>query len=143
MASLNAPIPVNNLLEFHFHRQPKPSLFIPYTMEIINSSLEQGHFLSKLKESIVYPLLKKPALAPEDNNFRPISNLSFLSKTLERIAAVQLDNHPTDHQLYAKMQSAHRKYHSTESALLKVITVNNANAAVTLLEQRPEKTFRL
>ena len=66
---------------------------------------------------------------PEDNNnFRPISNLSFLSETLERIAAVQLDNHLTDHQLYAKMQSAHQKYHSTESALLKVF--NYINTAI-------------
>ena len=47
---------------------------------------------------------------------------------LERIAAVQLDNHLTDHQLYAKMQSAYRKYHSTESALLKVF--NDINTAV-------------
>ena len=91
---------------------------LPTITEIINSSLEQGHFPPKLKESIFYPLLRKPALDPEDNNnFRPISNLSFLSETLERTAAVQLDNHLTDHQLYAKMQSAHRKYHSTESAL--------------------------
>ena len=91
--------------------------------------MKQGHIPSKLKESIVYPLLKKPALDPEDNNnFRPISNLSFLSKTLERIAAVQLDNHLTDHQLYAKMQSAYRKYHSTESALLKVF--NDINTAI-------------
>ena len=52
---------------------------LPTITEIINSSLEQGHFPSKLKESTVYPLLKKPALDPEDNNnFRPISNLSFL-----------------------------------------------------------------
>ena len=102
---------------------------LPTITEIINSSLEQGHFPSKLKESIVYPLLKKPALDPEDNNnFRPISNLSFLSKTLERIAAVQLDNHLTDNQLYAKMQSAYRKYHSTESALLKVF--NDINTAI-------------
>ena len=91
-------------------------------MEIINSSLEQGHFPSKLKESIVHLLLKKPALDPEENNnFSPISNFSFLSKMLERIAAVQLDiNHLTNHQLYPKMQSAHQSYHSTESALLKV-----------------------
>ena len=102
---------------------------LPTITEIINSSLEQGHFPSKLKESIVYPLLKKAALDPEDNNnFRPISNMSFLSKTLERIAVVQLDNHLTDHQLYAKMQSAYRKYHSTESALLKVF--NDINTAI-------------
>ena len=102
---------------------------LPTITEIIYSSLEQGHFPSKLKESIVYPLLKKPALDPEDNNnFPPISNLSFLSKTRERMAAVQLDNHLTDHQLYAKMQSAYRKHHSTESALLKVF--NDINTAI-------------
>ena len=76
---------------------------LPTITEIINSSLEQGLFPSKLKEFIVYPLLKKPVLDPEDNNFRPISNLLFLSKTLDRIAAVQLDSHLTDHQIYAEM----------------------------------------
>ena len=104
---------------------------LPSIPEIINncSSLKQGHFPSKLKESFVYPLSKKPALDLDDNiNFRPISNLSFLSKTLERIAAVQLDNHLTDHQLYAKMQSAYRKRHGTESALLKVF--NDINTAI-------------
>ena len=65
----------------------------------------------------------------EDNsNFRPISNFSFLSKTLEVIGGVQLDNHLTDHQLYARMQSAYRKYPNTESALLKVF--NDINTAI-------------
>ena len=102
---------------------------LPTMTENINSSLEQGHFSSKLKESTVYLLLKKPALDQEDNNnFRPISNLTFLSKTLKRIGGVQLDNHLTDNPLYAKMLSADRKYPNTESALLKVF--NNINTAI-------------
>ena len=54
------------------------------------------------------------------------------------IVAVQLDNHLTDHQLHAKMQSAYRKYHSTESALLKVFddintTIDNQHECVLVL----------
>ena len=102
---------------------------LPTITEIIHSSLEQGHFPSKLKEYIVYPLSKKPALDPEDNdNFNPISNLSILSKTLERIAAVPLDNPLTNRQLHAKMQSAYQRNHGIESALLKVF--NDINTAI-------------
>ena len=92
---------------------------LPTITTIINSSLEQGRFPSKLKESVVRPSIKKPISDSEDNNnFRPISNLTFLSKTLERLVASQLDAYLTDHQLYANMQSAYRKHHSTETALL-------------------------
>ena len=63
------------------------------------------------------PLLKKPSL---DINilahYRPVSNLTQLSKTLEKVIAQQLLIH-TDHmsELY---QSAYKPQHSTETALL-------------------------
>ena len=61
-------------------------------------------------------------------NNRPISNLSFLSKTLERIVASQIDEYLHDNGLYAKMQSAYGKCHSTETALIRV--VNDIRRAV-------------
>src|SRR6218665_1164490 len=40
---------------------------------------------------LVFPTLKKPNLDPDlCQNYRPISNLSFLSKTLERLVSFQL-----------------------------------------------------
>ena len=51
---------------------------------VINQSLQTGVFPSVFKEAIVKPLLKKPSLDPNSlKNYRPISNLSFLSKVTE------------------------------------------------------------
>ena len=97
-------------------------VLLPTMTTIINASLEQGVFPMKWKESLLRPLIKKMSLDRDEfNNFRPISNLAFLSKTLEKIVASQLDTYLTKHQLYAKMQSAYRIHHSTETALLRVV----------------------
>ena len=54
---------------------------LPAVTAIINQSLQIGVFLSVFKEVIVKPLLKKPSLEPNSlKNYRPISNVSFLSK---------------------------------------------------------------
>ena len=53
-------------------------------------------------------------------NYRPVSNLTFVSKLIERMVAKQLHDHLSQHQLYEKHQSAYRKRHSTETALTRV-----------------------
>ena len=53
-------------------------------------------------------------------NYRPASNLSFISKVLEIVVATRLDDHMLDNNLYFSVQSAYRERHSTETALLKV-----------------------
>ena len=54
--------------------------------------------------------------------YRPVSNLPFLSKVLnlERVLA-QLMTHIETHNLLEPFQSAYRKCHSTETALLRVV----------------------
>ena len=54
------------------------------------------------------------------SNFRPISNLAYLGKVIERIAVQQLQTYLTEHQLHPPMQSAYRPFHSVETALIKV-----------------------
>ena len=60
-------------------------------MYLFNRSLAEGHLPASQKQSIVFPTLKKPNLDPNTRlNYRPISHLSFLSKTLERLVGLQL-----------------------------------------------------
>ena len=56
----------------------------------------------------------------EFTNFRPILNLKFLSKAIEKIVAQQLVDHLELNNLYQPLQSAYKKYHSVETALIKV-----------------------
>ena len=53
-------------------------------------------------------------------NYRPVSNLPFVSKVLEKIIAAQLTSYMRENGLYEMHQSAYRCYHSTETALVKV-----------------------
>ena len=73
--------------------------------------------------AIVTPILKKPNLDPSDiSNFRPISNLSFLSKLLERAISHQLTAYLENGSLLPQNQSAYRANHSTETAVLRVFS---------------------
>ena len=71
-----------------------------------------------------------------DKNYRPVSNLSFISKIIEKCVAEQLVHHIDSNGLNEIMQSAYKKHHSTETALLKVksdILQNFADGNVTCL----------
>nr|XP_054768161.1 uncharacterized protein LOC129275690 [Lytechinus pictus] len=68
---------------------------LPVITLIMNLSLSSGVVPESFKTACVLPLLKKPSLETNDfKNYRPIANLPFLSKVLERIVAAQLPNSP-------------------------------------------------
>eukprot|EP00057_Strongylocentrotus_purpuratus_P002063 XP_003723768.1 PREDICTED: RNA-directed DNA polymerase from mobile element jockey-like [Strongylocentrotus purpuratus] len=95
--------------------------FLPYIASIVHTSLSSGVFPSALKEAVVVPLIKKSNLDREDlKNYRPVSNVPFLSKIIEKAALSQLSDHMDEHDLNVENQSAYRRWHSTETALLKV-----------------------
>ena len=60
---------------------------------ITNQSLTTGEFLDELKVAAVRPLIKDANIRTEFKNYRPISNLSFLSKIVEKAAQVQFQKH--------------------------------------------------
>jgi hypothetical protein len=95
--------------------------FLPFITAIINASLQSGVVPAAYKTARVVPLLKKASLDPAVlGNYRPVSNLPFLSKVLERVVNLQLRDYVTRHGLQEKMQSAYRANHGTETALLRV-----------------------
>ena len=66
-------------------------------------------------------LLKNPGLDPDVlKHYRPMSSLPFISKVLENVVDARLERHLVINSLHERSQSAYRKFHSTESALLKV-----------------------
>ena len=88
----------------------------PAYTHIINMSLSQGKVPVSLKEAIITPLLKKQSLDPDVlSNYRLVSTLPQLSKTLENVVANQLMYHANN--MSDMYQSAYRKHHSTETAL--------------------------
>src|SRR6218665_3962858 len=63
----------------------------PFLLYVFNRSLKEGYIPPSQKRALVFPSLKKPNLDPTNcQNLRPISNLSFISKTLERLVSLQL-----------------------------------------------------
>ena len=88
-----------------------------------NASLSSGTLPESQKHAIVRPLLKKPKLDPDDlNSHRPISNLTFTSKLVERVIAVtfMFMKYVNDHKLLPARQSAYSRFHSTETAIAAV-----------------------
>ena len=95
-------------------------LALPIT-NIINLSLSEGIFPDCFKQALVTPLLKKPSLAKNElKNYRPISNLNFISKITEKVVSNQIKNHIDGFGLDNPFQSAYKRFHSTETALLSV-----------------------
>ena len=96
-------------------------IFAPIISQIVNLSIEQACVPSLLKCAHITPLLKKPSLDPDSLlNYRPVSNLPFLFKILERIVFSRLSDYLLAEDLFDPFQSAYRPHHSVETLLVNV-----------------------
>ena len=96
-------------------------ILLPPITKIVNASLSTGTFPSALKESIITPVIKKSNADRNSlKNYRPVANLPFLSKVIEKAASRQVMDHVDSNYLGEPLQSSYKRHHSTDTALLKV-----------------------
>ena len=94
---------------------------VPLITKIINLSLSVSEMPEDYKDAILIPLIKKAILDCEIlKKFRPVSNLTFISKLIEKVVAIRLNEHMQLNKLHECFQSAYKQLHSMETALLRV-----------------------
>ena len=93
----------------------------PFIASLVNQYFVECTFVKSEKLALLRPSFKKAGLDIEDmNSYRPISNLSFLSKIVERAILDQLLPVMEQNAIVSKYQSAYRELHSTETALCRI-----------------------
>jgi hypothetical protein len=113
--------PLDPLPTWLLKEEPVLDCLLPGATEIINQSLMTGYVPRDFKIAHVRPKLKKEGADKNTlSNYRPVSNLPFLSKILEKAVAIQLTDYLREHSIMDPLQSAYRTGHSTETAMLKV-----------------------
>ena len=93
---------------------------LPLITKIVNKSLGEGVFCREWKTAVVRPLLKKAGLDLTLANYRPVSNLTFISKVIERCMLLQVSKHCEKYHLQPDYQSAYREHYSCETTVLKI-----------------------
>ena len=98
-------------------------VFAKYITIIVNIYLSSSCFPDSQKIAHVKPLLKKTTLDKEVfKNYRPVANLKYLGKTIERVVSSRFSDHVRANNMSDTFQSAYKPFHGTETALL---CVNN------------------
>jgi len=94
-------------------------VFAPLIARLASLSFRDGCFPARFKVASVTPLLKKAGLDSDvPSNYRPISNLNNVSKIIEKLFLQKIIGHVSRSSNFNERQSAYRRGHSTETALL-------------------------
>jgi len=104
---------IHQLLDKQFAADPFQRVFLRTGRTCLHRfslrCLTVGVFPMQFKAAFITPLLKKSDLDPsQGKSYRPISNLTVLSKTLERLVACQLVDYLREQKLFPELQSAYR-----------------------------------
>jgi len=95
----------------------------PFLCRLFNLSLACGVVPTRFKYAYITPLLKKADLDVADvKSYWTISNLSVISKLLERLVCRQLMQYLKDNRLLPDLQSAYRQHQLTENVVLRVLS---------------------
>ena len=101
-----------------------------FFFSLITESLQSGIVQDSMKIAMIRSILKKQNLDVLSlNNYRPINNLTIISKTLERVVASQLTSYISQYigiydiiyDILNKLQSAYASHMSTETALTYIL----------------------
>ena len=101
---------------------------------LVNASLSSGVMQCQFKKANVTPILKKAGSSREAlKNYRPVANLNFVGKLIEKVATMQIVEYLSNNNLHVPTQSAYKQHHSVETALTRV-----QNDVIMSLDQREE-----
>ena len=97
------------------------SFLSPFCKSIIENSLLTGVVTHYMKLSLINPIIKNSSDKSDLSNYHLISNLSFISKTLERVIAAQLNNYLINNNKLNKFQNAYTNNKNMETALTHIL----------------------
>ena len=87
----------------------------------MNESILTGTFPEMFKVASVRPGLKKANLDTDDfSSYRPISNLTYLSKIIEKVVHQQITDYISSNKMFSYFQSGYRKFHGCETAVSRI-----------------------
>ena len=84
-------------------------VLLSFITNIVNFSLSTSTVPNQFKSAVITPILKKPSLDSNVlKNFRPVANLPFISKVVEKAVALQISTHLEKNDLNDVYQSAYK-----------------------------------